>query len=215
VTEVEWLACTDPRMMLEYLRGKDSRRKLRLFACGCCRLVWDRMKDPRSRNAIEVIERNADGEASGSERAAAWTAARPAARTWAGVAARSAARKVSWKAAQGASWYVMESLPTQAALMRDVFGNPFRPVTVSPAWQTPQVVALAQPVFTARCNGEYVESGPDYKALLELLLAEHDPSVHEDIAVWQKGQLRAVLLFNPGNRPLLLEITRNAKGELV
>src|SRR3712207_1024524 len=32
VTEAEWLACDDPRPMLEFLRGKASERKLRLFA---------------------------------------------------------------------------------------------------------------------------------------------------------------------------------------
>jgi hypothetical protein len=35
--EQEWLACTDPEKMLEYLEGKAGPRKLRLFACACCR----------------------------------------------------------------------------------------------------------------------------------------------------------------------------------
>jgi hypothetical protein len=39
VTEAEWLAATDPGPMLEYLRGKASDRKGRLFACACARSV--------------------------------------------------------------------------------------------------------------------------------------------------------------------------------
>ena len=38
----------------------------------------------------------------------------------------------------------------QAALVRDIFGNPFRPVTLDPSWQTPNVLALAETIYEER-----------------------------------------------------------------
>jgi hypothetical protein len=45
MTEQEWLTCTDPRPMLEFLRDKASNRKLRLFACACVRRAWHLLTD--------------------------------------------------------------------------------------------------------------------------------------------------------------------------
>jgi hypothetical protein len=38
----------------------------------------------------------------------------------------------------------------QASLLRDIAGNPFRPVTISPTWQTANVVAIAQAIYDER-----------------------------------------------------------------
>ncbi|WP_232069714.1 hypothetical protein [Gemmata massiliana] len=37
-----------------------------------------------------------------------------------------------------------------AILLRDIFGNPFRPVAFSPAWRTSIVVALAAQMYESR-----------------------------------------------------------------
>jgi hypothetical protein len=68
MTEAEWLACTDPTRMLEFLRRQPttSDRKLRLFAAACCRRVWDWLGE-KSCRAVEVLERCLDGVATADE----------------------------------------------------------------------------------------------------------------------------------------------------
>src|SRR5215216_2718109 len=79
MTEADWLACDDPARMLRALQSNAARRvkakvrerKLRLFACACCRQVWGRFTRATSRHAVEVAERFAEGEATRRELAAA------------------------------------------------------------------------------------------------------------------------------------------------
>lgn len=60
MTEAEWMSCTNPFPMLEFLRKLVSPRKLRLFAVACCHRAWD-LLDEHSRTAVEVFERDANG----------------------------------------------------------------------------------------------------------------------------------------------------------
>ena len=41
----------------------------------------------------------------------------------------------------------------QVALIRDIFGNPFRPVSLDPAWLTSDVLALARGIYAERAFG--------------------------------------------------------------
>jgi hypothetical protein len=78
LTEAQWLNAEEPDSLLSYLeqhqvitRVPGGRRRLALFACACCRLVWHLFEDEASRRAVEVSERAAEGQASRQELAAA------------------------------------------------------------------------------------------------------------------------------------------------
>src|SRR5688500_15467814 len=70
--EKEWLACDDPQVMLEFLKGPVSGRKLRLFGAACCRRIPYPADDDAQRGAVEAAERFADGEGAEGELTAAF-----------------------------------------------------------------------------------------------------------------------------------------------
>ncbi len=61
MTEAEWLVCNEPTAMLGSLRCPVSERKLHLFACGCCRAVWECIPLGLHRKLVDVAEQCADG----------------------------------------------------------------------------------------------------------------------------------------------------------
>lgn len=81
MTESDWDTAADPSPMLKALSGKASERKLRLFAVACCRRHWHLMTDERSRAAVELGERLADGLGTETERQVAEAQAVQATRT--------------------------------------------------------------------------------------------------------------------------------------
>ena len=178
MNDTDWLTCLDPSPMLRFLQERGtSERKLRLLMCACCRHIWDMMPDARSRVAVEVSERFADGEATPRELArargaavsvkgGAATAAYYTANTKASgplleafdaaesAPARQAAQQArpqqaaaSWEAAQE------QSQRFQVALIREVIGNPFRDYPLDPlwlAWEGGTVGHLARGIYQDR-----------------------------------------------------------------
>ena len=121
-----WDKCSRSDWMLWLLDEVDYQndKDLRLFACACVRVIWASLIDERSRNAVEVAEHYAIGEATDEELAAAWdaawAAAWAAARAAAGDAAGDAARAAAWDDAWDAAG------AAQSDMLRDKIGNPFR-----------------------------------------------------------------------------------------
>jgi hypothetical protein len=180
MTEQKWLVCANPVGMIGLLGGRGSDRKWRLFACACCRLAWHHLADPRSRAAVEAAEAFADRRTplealqSACEAALAAVAEQPpvslgaavaaaagfAARTdWGGaVVALHVIHQVAWapstaprgKAGRAGRAHRDQVGQRAASLLRCVVGNPFRPVTLEPAWQTSQVVALPRAAYEER-----------------------------------------------------------------
>jgi len=70
---VDWLVWVATK------EGVLTDKELRLFACFCARQNWHLLTDERSRNAIEVAERFANGKATKEELKAAYVAAYDAA----------------------------------------------------------------------------------------------------------------------------------------
>jgi hypothetical protein len=168
VDETKWLASTDPATLVVFLRqqGAASARKCRLFACACCRRMWSRLADSRSRRAVTAAEAYADGLISQADLKWAWNEASRAhrsttrqrgAREAAALAAHPGLNSVLGavnNAAYAAGHWQTEAWKAeraaQAVLLRDLFGNPFRPLAVDPAWRTAEVVRLAQAIYQER-----------------------------------------------------------------
>ncbi len=164
MTEAKWLAATDPRPMLEFLRSKTSGRKLRLFAAAACRLLARPILLPDGERAVDVAERFADGAANAHELAVAQRRVRldtshfgrfalvQATHYDAQDAALSAALELADDAGRRAVADALAAAPNcdpdvrvpdaaqavafalLAGLLREVIGNPFAALLIAPAW---------------------------------------------------------------------------------
>jgi hypothetical protein len=167
MTADEWDRSFAPRVMFPHVREKGHPRKLRLFACACCRAVWDRLTNEDCRRGVEVAEVVADGQATDAERKSAKARVdatldeggqRDLLRlcvSWALIHARDVGGMgFAAEVASHNSLCVVKGprlLRTQAGLIRCVFGNPFRgPPAFDPAWRTDTAVSLAKGMYESR-----------------------------------------------------------------
>jgi hypothetical protein len=153
MTEAQWLNGEEPRQLLEHVevhqhaaRTRSGRRKLRLFACACCRRIWHLLPGEPHRRCVELSERFADGQIDKDEfqRQADAVRSQLFAGSWVSDAVRAALEErpqdatwaplfAAWAAGTGPN---RDDERAQCDLVRELFGNPFRPVAVDPAWLT-------------------------------------------------------------------------------
>lgn len=174
MTEREWLECANPDLMLRFLASNYGdrplawwRRKTSLVVCACCRRLWPRLSAV-GRQGIEVAERRADGLATPQEVKAALAAIKADGKGvwWVAEKAVSFVEAISLLAYSSSSLYeaiypiwavnltgsIAESAE-QCALLRDVFGMPFRRPTLDPAclaWGGGLPVAITAEIYEER-----------------------------------------------------------------
>jgi hypothetical protein len=138
MTEPEWLGATDPTPMLEFVRPTASDRRRWLFCVACYRRVWAALH-ARVRQAVETSERYADGRATDADMLVYNTRI-------------SLSESVRYAVLGGQKWAGDSKAEAEAQcdLLREVFGNPFRPVTIDPNWLTSDVLALATGIYDER-----------------------------------------------------------------
>jgi hypothetical protein len=173
MTEAEWLVSVNSRTMLATVSGKGSERIWRLFAVACVRRVEDRMRDARSRNALEVADRFADGTATRTELQAARAQAEEAAYQahrdeWEDEVRANFRLDAAYMAVCGAMNAADAALQCVAEdidigrineglrlpdLLREIFGNPFQWKLIDPiwlSWNDDTAYKLAQMIYENR-----------------------------------------------------------------
>ena len=158
MTEQEWLSCTDPTPMLEFLASKKNKRKLAMFGVARCRHISPLCSDERGLIAIDASERYADRKAKINE---VRVACRNAREDSSGIARPLGHYvyeiAVLCNAAFNAflvSEYALKAAPDQAgekalqcALLREVFGNPFQRTHIGRRWLSPTVKQLSEQIY--------------------------------------------------------------------
>ena len=153
----EWGRSDRPEAMLVCLRELGvavSSRKRRLLRCAQTRVNYADCHDPRYRDALACAEEWADA---GAEPPAAEELRRDLrsvrweqgpSNFW--VAAADACLSDRGDRINGAWWAPSDVIPTAARAVREVFANPFAPLTWHPDWFTSTVRALATHIYAAR-----------------------------------------------------------------
>ena len=165
MTENEWLEGHHSGPMLEFLSDNGSDRKLRLFACACCRRIPGYLESEPDREGLELTERDVDGLANEEEferlteevhdvrwyRRDAWNAIGRALESYWDSGLDTGHLSSRTDSEKFKARFEMEF--EIAALLREIFGNPFRMPSVNAswlAWNDGTIPKIAQAIYDER-----------------------------------------------------------------
>ncbi len=171
-----------------------SQRRLRLFACSCCRRVWELLYLNEAKRAVEIAEVYADELTADEDllsvhqhpdfnnlaaqlRGQVQPEVQMSLRTLMAVQSAHCLTRLDFNRFGGAAIVARDTsldpardffpstemlglgvglpeeafeIEVKANLLRDIFGNPFRPVIFDLSWRTETTVALAQGAYQER-----------------------------------------------------------------
>lgn len=175
MTDAEkWESCRSVGMAIQLLNrsarsaNRGWRRKFRLCACYLLRRLEPVYPDDRFAHTLDVAERHFDGEATLAELKAASADAQRgyevhrcdlenadelAAQSLDSLLRDSASNCVGAAANSAYGYFRNGGEEEPLALIREMFGNPLRPVAFSPSWRTDTAVVLARQMYESRDFG--------------------------------------------------------------
>src|SRR5262245_47176460 len=157
MTEVEWLGARDPDTLLTMLPPPVSDRKLRLFVAAAHRHLWHLLTD-LERRVPTAAEQFLEGKITRDQFDAAYRGNG----LFPGEDRAPLPAEYPVERALGEVEYITEDaggadldsvVAAQAQLVRDILGNPPRPVGCAPAWRTGEggeVMRLAEAIYEGR-----------------------------------------------------------------
>jgi hypothetical protein len=164
--------------MLRYLEADPAARKPLLLTCACCYGIWNLLPD-YCREWVQLAEKVAEGRLAperlddgweGIEGFLAGNEHEPlgdgpcyavlniAAGCWG-----------NWDDFEPGNQAWARERRGHAAIIREIFGNPFRPVALAPAWLMPAVVTLARAAYEGRSLPEGTLDGGRLAVLADAL----------------------------------------------
>jgi hypothetical protein len=180
MTEAEWLTVKLPTYMLRDYPGHWNERKGGLAKCACLRRAPQLLSHELLRDYLGVVERRIEGEACTEEGEHLWKAITRAmvvsgSATDPNYMRCSLARELALNSTRNSVIYVLQAIThmvsllhhhsytsreyrsaesleesAQCTILREIFGNPFRPVVLNSTWCTTTAVSLAQHIYASR-----------------------------------------------------------------